>query len=150
MSRIFCIVLLAMWWATCAFASAGELYVVVNADSTVKTLTPREVVSLFTGRTRAFPSGDLAQAFDHPSSSAVREAFYMTLTGMDLARVNSYWARLQYTGQVQPPTKLADDSAVVERVRKDRRGIGYLTTRPQDPALRVVLVLQDVSLTNTQ
>lgn len=60
---------------------------------------------------------------------------------MDIARINSYWARLHFTGQVQPPRAVEDDGAVVQRLRADPSAIGYLTREPQDGAVRVVLRL---------
>jgi hypothetical protein len=120
-----------------------DLYVVVNAHNTVQMLTRRDVIALFTGRSRVFPDGDVAQPYDQASDSAARALFYRALTGMDLARINSYWSRLLFTGQVQPPRLLADDMDVIERLRGDRNGIGYLTSRPKDAALRVVFVLHE-------
>ncbi len=143
MRRRLFIVVAAVGCLWCGQVAAGELFVIVNAANPVPKLSLREVVSLFTGRTRAFPTGQLAQAFDQEARSTVRARFYLALTGMDLARINSYWSRLQFTGQVQPPRAVTDDQAMIERIRHDPNGIGYVTVRPPDADLKVVLVLQD-------
>jgi hypothetical protein len=98
-------------------------------------------LALYTGRTRSLPNGEAARPLDQARDSAARAMFYQALTGMDLARINSYWARLHFTGQVQPPQAVADDAAVIARLRQDPSSIGYLTQEPSDPALRVVLRL---------
>jgi ABC-type phosphate transport system substrate-binding protein len=121
----------------------SELYVVVNAQSPVNSLKRSEVIALFTGRMRSFPNDGLAQTYDQAFSSDTRASFYKMLTGMDLSRINSYWSRLQFTGQVQRPSTLADDSAVAARLGMDRQGISYMTQRPQDPGLRVVYVVRE-------
>lgn len=60
---------------------------------------------------------------------------------MDIARINSYWARLHFTGQVQPPLTVGDDTAVIQRLRADPNAIGYLTQEPTSANVRIVLRL---------
>jgi hypothetical protein len=126
-------------------ASAPAVYVVVGAASPVRALTQREALALYTGRSRNLPSGEVAQPLDHGRDSAERERFYLLLTGMDLARINSYWSRLQYTGQVQPPRELPAAAAVVAQLKREPLALGYLSTEPNDPQLRVVLVLREAA-----
>ncbi|MEH3086445.1 MAG: hypothetical protein PGN26_07890 [Xylophilus ampelinus] len=122
-------------------AASDGLYVVVSAENPLRTLERSDLVAIYTGRTRAFPNGETARPLDQKRNGAARAEFYRALTGMDLARINSYWARLHFTGQVQPPQTVEDDAAVMRRVRDDPSAIGYLTRAPQDSALRVVLRL---------
>lgn len=124
------------------FAHGSEaIYVVVSAQSSVRTLTQKQVLAVYTGRTRTLPNGELALPVDQQHEGSARIDFYQALTGMDIARINSYWARLHFTGQVQPPQSVGDDQAVLQRLRRDPQAIGYLTREPQDPAVRVVLRL---------
>ena len=142
--------LAAFWAATAAFtppataqatAQAQPLYVVVSAKSPRTTLTRKELLALYTGRVRTLGDGRPATPLDQRSDSEAREAFYRALTGMDIARINSYWARLHFTGQVQPPVALGDDSDVIRKLQSDPLAVGYLTRKPADASLRVVLDL---------
>ena len=55
--------------------------------------------------------------------------------------MNSYWARLSFSGQMQPP-QVVDTEAVMLRSRRDNpRAIGYLAKPPDDERLRVLLAL---------
>jgi hypothetical protein len=124
-------------------AAAGDtLYVVVNAANPVRELTQRDVVALYTGRTRAFPNDQPALPVDFPRDSESRRQFYRQLTGQDLAMINSYWARLLFAGHMQPPRSVADDRAMRSLLRQDPTAVGYLPYKPDDPALRVVFTLQ--------
>ncbi|HRD86470.1 MAG TPA: hypothetical protein PLF63_15025 [Rubrivivax sp.] len=127
---------LALWpsWS----GAAEVLHVVVHAGNPLTVLTQRELVALYTGRTRAFPGGGPARVLDHPRDSPERQAFYLSLTGMDLPRINSYWSRLHFTGQVQPPRTVAGDAAMRAELLHDPTAIGYLTQAPADSGLRVV------------
>ena len=121
--------------------STASIYLVVSAISPLKTVTQKEVIALYTGRSRSLNGSDSATPLDQRRDSDARAEFYQTLTGKDIASINSYWARLHFTGQVQPPQTVADDAAMVQRLRADPSAIGYLTRDPQDASLRVVLRL---------
>ncbi|RZI65811.1 MAG: hypothetical protein EOP13_31365 [Pseudomonas sp.] len=121
--------------------AADSIYVVVSTQSSVRSLSQKEVLALYTGRARALPDGEVAMPLDQPRDSATRAEFYQMLTGMDIARINSYWARLHFTGQLQPPPAVGDDAAVIQRLRGDPNAIGYVTREPSNSAVRVVLRL---------
>lgn len=123
-------------------ALAGEsIFVVLSAHSPVKFVSQKEVLALFTGRRRALTDGTPVTPVDQQRDGATRAAFYQALTGMDIARIDSYWARLHFTGQVQPPVALGDDGSVIQRLRADPTAMGYLAREPADPGVRVVLRL---------
>jgi len=130
---------LATW--TGRALAAEPIYVVVSTRSPVSTATQKEVLALFTGRSRTLAGGAPATPLDQQRDGATRAAFYQALTGMDIARINSYWARLHFTGQVQPPQALGDDASVIERLRADPGAIGYVAKEPADASMRVVLRL---------
>jgi hypothetical protein len=115
---------------------------VVNEHSTVQALSQKEVLHLFMGRTRAFPNGDAAVAYDI-GVAAQREGFYRSLSGMNLPQLTSYWARLMFSGRSLPPQQLEGAAAMIEQVRKDSRAIGWLPEAPIQKGLRTVLVIRD-------
>jgi hypothetical protein len=117
------------------------VYVVVSVNSSIKSASQQDLLALFTGRSRTLDGGVVATPLDQQRDGQTRAVFYQALTGMDMARINSYWARLHFTGQVQPPQALGDDASVIRRVRSDAAAVGYLSTEPDDPSVRVVLRL---------
>jgi hypothetical protein len=141
--RLLAAAVLGLGLGLCGSVQAAELYVIVNVRSGVQSLSRRDVVGLFTGRLRTLPDGTMARIYDQAADSDVRAAFYQRLTGMDLARINSYWSRLLFTGQVQPPQRLPDDAAMIAAVRGNRAAVGYVSAHPGDPAVRVALTLPE-------
>ena len=131
----------ALAWTPVRTRAADTIYVVVSAQSPVRSLAQKDVLALYTGRTRTLPGGESATPWDQQHDGAARADFYQALTGMDIARINSYWARLHFTGQVQPPRNVDDDAAMIQRLRADPTAIGYLTREPSDGSVRVVLRL---------
>jgi hypothetical protein len=135
--------LLALTAVVFAPLAHADFYLVVQSANPQQALTQKEAVDLFMGRNRAFRNGDLAQVFDLPRDSASRADFYQQLTGMGPAQVNSYWARLMFSGQTMPPQSLADEAAMIATVKRSPGAIGWLRKEPADRQLRVLLVIKE-------
>lgn len=132
--------LLALLFPWCVFA---DVVVIVNAANPVRSMTSEEVAALYLARSRAFPSGEFALAFDQPRNSALRQRFFKLVANMATSQVNSYWSRLMFSGQEIPPPPLPNEQAVLDIVRRNPSAIGYVSTLPKDSALRVVLQLKE-------
>jgi ABC-type phosphate transport system substrate-binding protein len=120
----------------------ADIYVIVNKSNPVQSLTRKEVVDLFTGRSHTFANGDYALGFDLPRDSATRAEFYRALTGMSLAQLGSYWARLMFTGQTLPPQPLPGEDVMLAVVARNPGAIGYLGRPPAGDGVHVVFVIK--------
>ncbi len=140
--RKFIHILVGTFMALSSAHARADIYVVVNKSNPVHSLTQKEVVNIFMGRTHAFAGGDYVRAFDLPRDSGAHEQFYQLLIGMTVAQVNTYWARLIFTGQTLQPKALDNEDAMIETVRRNPGAIGYLTQEPLDKDVQVVLVLK--------
>jgi hypothetical protein len=123
-------------------ATWADYYIVVNESNATASLTQTEALHLFMGRSRAFPDGGTAKTFELAGDDR-RAGFYRALAGMGLAQVNSYWARLMFSGRNLPPQQLDGSAAMIEMVRRDPAAIGWLPEAPSQEGLRTVLVLRD-------
>lgn len=135
--------LLALGALAFAPLAHADFYVVVQSANSQASLTQKEAVDLFMGRSRVFRSGELAKVFDLPRDSAQRADFYRRLTGMGPAQINSYWARLMFSGQTLPPQSVADEAAMIETVKHNPGAIGWVSKEPVDKQVRVLLVIKD-------
>ena len=135
--------LATLWLSALALPAQADVFVIVPTSSTVKAMSQKELVDLYMGRSRAFPDGTFALPFDLPRDHPGRAAFYQVLTGMDLARINSYWSRLMFSGQTLPPQPLPGETAMADLVKRNPSAVGYVLQEPAaDKGLRVVLVLK--------
>ena len=103
----------------------AEIAIIVHPQSPIARLSLNEVSDLYLGRTRKVGS-DSVMVLEHHDTNPVRERFFLKLNGMDLSRVNAYWARLQFSGNLQSPLRVRDDKAMLEVVRRNRHAIGYV------------------------
>ena len=49
-----------------------------------------------------------------------------------MAQINAYWARLSFTGQANPPRRLADKAAIMQVVEKNQDALGYVDNLAPD------------------
>ena len=119
-------------------ARAGHLVVITHSDSAIQTLSREQVSRIFLGRLKLLPTGERVTVVEVES---LRERFYQKLLSRNLAEVNAYWARLQFSGRTQPPLRVSDSAAAVARVAEDPQAIAFVDAVPDDPRARVVLRL---------
>jgi len=120
--------------------SVAEIVVIGNIQNNQQELTALQVQDIYMGRTRAFPDGKLAYPFDQTN---LRGEFYLKLTQRPVAQINAYWARLMFSGQTSPPTKLPDDQSIIEIVKKHEGAIGYINKENVDEqTMRILLILE--------
>jgi hypothetical protein len=119
------IILTLIAWALLAGSSAAlaEIVVIVNPDSGVTRMSRDEVVNIYMGRYQGLPSGITAFPVD---LEPLKAQFYRRLVDRTLPEVNSYWARLVFSGRASPPRQVPDAATVLEVVSSNRGALGYL------------------------
>ncbi len=138
---------LRTWWLTILLALAspvvrGDIVVVVALNSSLQQLSMREASDIYLGRFKA-AAGERLLVLDHPGESALRERFSKQVNGMDLRRLNAYWARLQFSGETLPPISLDDSQSMLYTIRRNRHAVGYVDASAVDGSVRVVLMLRE-------
>jgi ABC-type phosphate transport system substrate-binding protein len=130
--------ILAAWLLAAGSAYAADLVVIANTGSGFDKLTRDEAVNIFMGRYKKLPSGITALPMDESSQKA---AFYRMLVGKELAEIQSYWARLIFSGQSSPPRLMDDPNEVIETVSNNKGAIGYIDRKKVTARVKVVLDL---------
>ena len=121
--------------------NAERLMVVVNPASGIDMLTRDEIVNIFMGRQQRLGERTVALPLDMAASNAEKASFYTFLLEKDLAEVNSYWARLIFSGQGSPPRQIDTAEQVREAVLANVGAIGYLPEGAPTDGLTVVHIL---------
>lgn len=137
--RRYNLLCLTLFWLT--FPVQAEVFVIVNREGPLQSLSADEIANLYLGRMQTIAGGEHALVLDQPRDSNLRARFFSLLNGMDLRRVNAYWARLQFSGGTQPPPQLPDSKTVLDAVRKNRLAIGYVDGSVPADEVRIILTL---------
>lgn len=135
------ILLCSVWLASSLFAQA-PLAVIVQTGSPVKQLTKGEVLNLFLGRQKHLAEGVPALPVDQVSPESIWAGFYRLLVNKELSQINTYWARLHFSGQSRPPRRFQSSEEVINFVASHPGAIGYVEEGKVDRRVRVVLVLK--------
>jgi hypothetical protein len=115
------------------------IQVIVSSQSELTALNRKQVMGLFLGRSRSFPNGINAKAFDHEVDSTIRARFFESLTGKSISDIDAYWARLRYSGRASPPKVIDNMAEILKEVSQNLHAIAYI--QGQDPA---ELMQQDI------
>ncbi|HEV7241734.1 MAG TPA: hypothetical protein VGQ36_21050 [Thermoanaerobaculia bacterium] len=114
--------------------------VVVHRANPVTSLSRAQLSALFMRRTRRWPDGTDVRPVE-PARARVREDFSRAIHGKSLAYVTRYWHRVIFSGRGVPPDELASDAAVIEFVKSQRGGIGYIDAgTPPGDDVKVIAV----------
>ncbi len=124
-----------------AAQAIGEptLVVIVNPAIGVQHLSRREVLDIFMGRYRSFPSGASALPIDLDVNSSERRDFYLLLAHKEPADMGSYWARLTFSGRISPPFAVPDAHMAIDIVANNPNAIAYVDRSAVDQRVRIAL-----------
>lgn len=118
---------------------AQTLVVIVNPTIGVQHLSRHEVLDIFLGRYRTFPSGASALPIDLDVNSTERKEFYMLLAHKDSSDMGSYWARLTFSGKISPPFAVSDARMAIDIVANNPNAIAYVDLAAVDQRVRIAL-----------
>lgn len=107
-------------------ASNNGIQVIVSSQSEITSLNRKQVMGLFLGRSRNFPNGVNAKAFDHEVGSDLRARFFEHLTGKSISDIDAYWARLRYSGRASPPKVIKNMAGIIKEVSQNQHAIAYV------------------------
>jgi ABC-type phosphate transport system substrate-binding protein len=121
---------------------AQTLVVIVNPAIGVQHLSRREVLDIFLGRYRTFPSGTSALPIDLDVSSPERKQFYELLAHKEPEDMGSYWARLTFSGKISPPFAVPDAHTAIDIVATNPNAIAYVDRAAVESDRRVRIALE--------
>jgi hypothetical protein len=73
----------------------------------------------------------------------LRTRFYGIIANVSLVQVRSYWARLFFSGQAQPPRQAQSVEEVIQAVLANKGAIGFVPRSRVDSRVRTVLLLRE-------
>lgn len=122
-------------------AYSEDLVVVANPRSGVDRLSRTAVINIYLGRFRQLPSGLSAKPVDLPQAYPEKARFYRILVNKDLAEINSYWARLVFSGRTARPIEVRSHEDMLNFISKTPGAIGYIARSKLDDRVKLVYEL---------
>jgi ABC-type phosphate transport system substrate-binding protein len=128
-------------WASAVYAEP-DITIIANSNNELGSITRKQVADIYMGRITSLPNGSIPLPLDYQGDSEVRTRFYQSITGKNMAQINAYWARLSFTGQANPPRRLADKAAILQVVGKNPGALGYVDTIAPDANVTPVMTIK--------
>jgi ABC-type phosphate transport system substrate-binding protein len=113
----------------------ADLVLIAHLHAPVNSISRDEVINIYMGRLRRFPTGESVQPVDGPDKAQ----FYRLLVNKELADINAYWARLVFSGRTSPPRTFDQSTAVVDYVSENPDAVGYIQRTELNPNVKVIL-----------
>jgi ABC-type phosphate transport system substrate-binding protein len=113
--------------AIVAAVPSTTVKVVVNANNAFASAPREEIARIFLKKNTTFSDGHPAMPVDLDEGSAVRKAFSREILGKDVAAVLAYWQEMIFSGRGTPPAQRTSDSDILDFVRSNPNGIGYVS-----------------------
>jgi hypothetical protein len=124
-------------------SNAQDLVVVVNKSNNINELSKREVIDIYMGRYVTFPDGESAKPFDLPAESQLKNDFYLKLVNQNERKINSYWARVLFSGRAKPPESVESITEVLSHLKNTQSAIAYIPESEVTSIVKVVYRLNE-------
>lgn len=122
----------------CSLQAYAEVVVITNKAMPVSSMSQEEVYRIYLGKTKFLSNGLKVIPVDQRVGSPARNKFYSEIIKKSDTEMKSYWARVMFTGQGNPPIQESDDNSVKELVSKNPNCIGYIDRGAVDNSVKVV------------
>lgn len=139
MKKIFSTIIIILFVAI--LPSYSQTFkVIVNAANQTSSMSTKEVSDLFMKKTTKWSNGTTAAPVDLNSNSGVRESFSKKIHGKATAAVRSYWQQAAFSGSASAPPEKANDSEVIEYVKRNPGAIGYVSSEASTAGVKTISI----------
>ncbi len=132
-------ILMALAMALGACGAQAEVVVIANKSVSVTSITEQQAAAIFLSQLDVLDDGTQLIPIDQQDTQAARDEFYLKVLKKNASQLNAYWSRMIFSGEGQPPKKVADDAAVMALVRANPNVIGYVNASAVNGAVKVLL-----------
>ncbi|MTJ02443.1 MAG: phosphate ABC transporter substrate-binding protein [Idiomarina piscisalsi] len=119
MMKKLAVFLIVLFAGMLSFSASANNGVVVSQTE----INEESIARIYLGQSRVLTGVNL------PEDSATRTAFEEALVGQTGNQLKRHWAKLKFTGRATPLETLNNDDAVIEFLKSNPQGIGYVSDK---------------------
>jgi len=127
--------------ASLVAAEGPGFKVVVNTANATTSMKRADLSRLFLRKLTAWPDGKEAQAIDQERVAPARQAFSKAVHQKDADAISSYWQVLVFSGRDVPPRIGRTDAEVLEFVKSNPGGVGYVSEDAPTAGVKTLTVV---------
>lgn len=111
-------------------AAMAEISIIVNSANN-SNIDKSTISNIFLGKDKSMKPINL--------NGTSKDEFYEKITGKSPSQVKSYWSGLVFTGKGSPPKDIDTPQSVIDYVKSNPDGIGYIPKENVDSSVKVIL-----------
>ncbi|MBK8675246.1 MAG: phosphate ABC transporter substrate-binding protein [Cellvibrionales bacterium] len=134
-SSIFLLLIMAVYAAN----TQAEIAIIANKSVSIASITEAQAAAIFLSQLDVLEDGTQLIPVDQKDDQETRSMFYAKVIKKGAAQLNAYWSRKVFSGEGQPPKKVADDAVVLALVRANPNVIGYVDAAAVNNSVKVLL-----------
>lgn len=139
LSRITYVVAVALLASASVWAQNGGYKIIVNPANPETSVSKIGLARIFLKKSSTFLGGYSATPVDLPLNSTVRASFSRNILGMTPSDVDAFWQQQIFSGKDIPPAQKSE-SAAIDYVRSNTKGIAYVSLEADVKGLKVLRV----------
>ena len=121
-------------------AHADGVSLVINADSSMDSMTKKEAKKLWLGKIKSV-GGQVLIPSDN-EESAPHKIFYKSAVKKKPSQLKAYWAKIVFKGKATLPNVVSNDSEVIEIVSAKKNTLGYVDSKSVNDSVKVLLTIK--------
>ena len=138
-SRIPYLAVIALFASANVWAQSGDYKVIVNPANPETSISKSSLSRIFLKKSTTFLDGHGASPVDLPLNSPVRISFSKNVLGKAPSEVDGFWQQQIFSGKDIPPPQKSE-SAAIDYVRSNGKGIAYVSADADTHGLKVLTV----------
>lgn len=115
----------------------AELVLVASVRTAAVEVSRERAENLYLGHATTLADGTPVKLIDLPNG-ALRDDFYLKLTGKNPAQIRAYWSRLVFTGRALPPREASSTAEARQWLLDTPNLIGYMERTDVPPGARIL------------
>lgn len=117
------------------YSAMAQVAIVVH-PAMAETITKDDIARLYTGRSTVL------QPVQLKDSDSKRALFDEKAVGRSSSQLKAYWSKLLFTGKGTPPPELNSDAAVIDFIKNNEYGIGYIDAASVNDQVKVLMTIE--------
>jgi ABC-type phosphate transport system substrate-binding protein len=113
--------------------------IIVSKNNPNSSIAAVDVQKIYLAKTNTFPNGGEVVPVSQDEKSDIYTAFLSAVIQKTPEQYKSYWAKMIFTGQGQPPKQVSGgDAAVVKLIAENPALIGYVDAASVNDSVKVL------------
>jgi ABC-type phosphate transport system substrate-binding protein len=117
------------------FVFANSIVVVSNKTSDINRISLEELKNIYLKNIKSV-NGFRIVPIDNKN---FKNSFDTKILNKTPLQLNSYWAKMIFSGKSQPPVLLVDDKMVISKIESNKNSIGYIKKDNLNSNLKILI-----------